>query len=84
LLEDIQDNEEQMAMIRNVGAVKAEKDASIMLMGISVLSVFSALIDATSFFDRWGMGNMIPPIVSTCLAVGTLLFFLHWRNKSNR
>jgi len=53
LLEDIVDNESQMEMLQNADAVKAGKRSDKFLFGLSLLSLFSALIDASSFFDRW-------------------------------
>lgn len=52
LLEDIRDNENQMEMLQNASSAKADKLSSKFLFGISVLSLFSALIDASSYFDR--------------------------------
>lgn len=53
LLEDIRDNENQMEIIQNAGAARADRLSSRFLFGISLLSLFSALIDASSYFDRF-------------------------------
>ena len=53
-------------LLMNIGSAKIEKRSNQFLMGISLLSLFSALIDASSYFDRI---NFLRP-------VATLLGFL--------
>lgn len=52
LLEDIRDNENQMEMLQSASSARADKMSSKFLAGISALSLFSAMVDAASYFDR--------------------------------
>ena len=52
LIKDLEESEEQLAILQNMSAAKSEKMASEFLFGISLLSLFSALVDAAGYFDR--------------------------------
>lgn len=51
LLEDLQDNEEKVALYHKSIVERANDNATRMLFILSVLSVFSCLIDAASYFE---------------------------------
>lgn len=53
LLADIVENEEQMDILHKSKAAKTDRMSSRFLFGISLLSLFSALIDASTYFDRF-------------------------------
>lgn len=53
LLEDVIENESQMAMLQKAKQMEADRFSSKCLFGLSILSIFSALIDAASYFDRF-------------------------------
>jgi hypothetical protein len=53
LLADLQDHEEQLALLQSTHTAKTERMASKFLFGISLLSLFSALIDAAGYFERF-------------------------------
>jgi hypothetical protein len=78
LLDDIQDNESQMAMIQTAASAKSDKMASKFLFGISLLSLFSALIDAASFFDRFGMLGKSATILSIMATAGIVILCICW------
>ncbi len=62
LLDDIQDNEQQVEALQHRETVKRERFISSLLLGLSILSIFSALMDAAGFFDRI-------PAISPCATV---------------
>ena len=79
LLEDILDNENQIEVLRNASSVKAERLSSKFLFGLSLLSVFSALIDASSYFDRFDKLATVSNIlgfVSTGLIIGICIVWI--------
>lgn len=70
LLADVQDSEAQLAMVRDIRALQAEKDTSRILFAISILSLFSALIDAAGYFDRFHVLQQFSTLLSLgCVAV---------------
>ena len=52
LLCDIEENGDKLTTIQNEGAAKSEKTTERLLLAISLFSIFSAMIDSASFFDR--------------------------------
>lgn len=72
LLADVIENESQMDVLRNVKHTNADRLSSKYLFGISILSLFSALIDAASYFDRI---HTVQPI-STALSFGCVAIIL--------
>ena len=85
LLADIRDNEEQMEILQNTEAVKADQTANKFLFGISLLSLFSALIDAAGYFDRFpGLQTASTWVSLACVVAIILLcvvFLIRDRNK---
>ena len=72
LLEDVIENEKQMELLQKAKHMKDDRLSNKYLFGISILSLFSALIDSASFFDR--MESIRP--VSTMLSLGCVLVIL--------
>ena len=52
LLADVRDNEEQIELLQNQERMNTEKITSVFLFGLSILSLFSVLVDAAGYFDR--------------------------------
>ena len=84
LLADIVDNEGQMQILQNAESAKAEQSSNKVLFGISFLSLFSALIDASCLFDRF---NILPKsstaLSFTCVCAIAILCLI-WIIKSRR
>jgi hypothetical protein len=81
LIKDIVDNESQMQVLQNAGSVKAEKLSSKFLFGISLLSLFSALVDASVFFDRFNVLHSISTILGSLCVCVTVLLCVLWLIK---
>ena len=80
LIEDIKDNESQMDLIWNKNTVSREKITSAILFALSLLALFSALIDASTFVDRFGANNLIATSLGIAfpllaVAVGVIFWF---------
>lgn len=82
LLEDLRDNENQMEILQNARAMKAEKLSSKFLFGISLLSLFSALIDASSYFDRVGWLQPIATPLGFLCTFGIVVICMIWLYSS--
>lgn len=52
LLENVIENEKQLELLQKSKHMNADRLSNKYLLGISILSLFSALIDAASYFDR--------------------------------
>ena len=77
LLEDIRDNEQHVELIQNYEALETEKMTSRFLFGLSLLSVFSVLIDAASYFDRIPFVREISTVLSlVCMIVIVLSYII--------
>lgn len=85
LLIDIRDNEEQLAVVRNHEMLESEKMTSRFLFSISLLSLFSALVDAAGYFDRFLILKGISTILSfICLAVILIFYLVWWLNYKKK
>lgn len=79
-LADIKDNEQQVEMFRNYESLESEKRTNSLLVIISALSVFSVLIDASSYFDRIPYVREISTGLSFACLVGIIAsYFIWWR-----
>ncbi len=79
LLDDIKDNEQQVEMIRNYESLETEKKTSSFLFGLSILSVFSVLIDAASYFDRIPLLREISTVLSFgCMSAIITMYLIWW------
>lgn len=82
LLEDILDNEAQIEILRNASAAKAEKLSSRLLFGISLLSIFSALVDASSYFERFDTLSAIATMLGLICTAAVVLISVVWIMKT--
>lgn len=78
LLKDLQDNEAQIAVLRDASAARSDKMASKFLFGLSLLSVFSALIDATGYFEKFSRIGDIAVWLSLACTVFIVTLCLLW------
>lgn len=78
LLEDIRDNEQHVELIQNYEALETEKLTSRFLFGLSILSIFSVLIDASSYFDRIPMVQEISTGLSSVCMLAIVLSYVIW------
>jgi hypothetical protein len=78
LLEDIRDNEEQMQLLQNNELLAAEKMTSTFLFGLSVLSLFSVLVDAAGFFDRIPILQSASTILSALCLLAIIAVYIVW------
>lgn len=72
LLQDLQEGETQTALLRSSESARREKWLANLLAALSGLTLFSALIDAASFFDRFPVLEAI----STWLSIGATAFIV--------
>ena len=81
LLEDIRDNEQHVELIQNYESLETEKMTSRFLFGLSLLSVFSVLIDAASYFDRIPFVKEMSTVLSlVCMIVIVMSYLIWWIN----
>ena len=66
---DIEENGDRLALVQNNDSVETEKENNRFLMCISLLAVFSALVDLASYLDRMSFATLVSTVVS---AVGVL------------
>ncbi len=79
LLADVIENEGQLEILQNSSSAKADKLSSKFLFAISMLSLFSALIDASSYFDRIQVLQSFSTLLgflSVCLTIVVCLVWL--------
>jgi hypothetical protein len=70
LLADVIENEGQMEFLLEAQHIQADRRASKYLAGISVLSLFSALIDSASYFDRFpGIQTLATGLSLACVLI---------------
>ena len=82
LLDDVIENENQIEMMENAKHAKADKLSNKYLFGISILSLFSALIDSASYFDRFGGIRSISTTLSVACVGLILVICAIWAIKS--
>ena len=73
LLEDVIENEAQMELLQKAKHMQDDRLSNKYLLGISLLSLFSALIDAAAFFDRVGGTQPVATILSIACVVGVII-----------
>lgn len=78
LLEDVRDNESQMEVIYNKDAARSEHLSNKMLFGISLLSLFSAAVDAAGFIDRFHAPGWISTGLGLFFPIVTIAFCGFW------
>ena len=84
LLADIVDNEEQMQIVQNARSAKTEQLSNKFLFGISILSLFSALIDASNYFDRINALRPLATILGFLCVCATITLCVVWLIKSQK
>lgn len=84
LLADLIDNEGQMQVLQNAAVAKSEKLSSGLLTGLSLLSLFSALIDASSYFDRFRPIESISTTLSLFCVTAILILSIIWLIRRNK
>lgn len=82
LLADVIENEKQMELIQNAKHMKDDRLSNKYLFGISILSLFSALIDSASFFDRVDGVRPISTALSLVCVLVILVLCIIWSVKS--
>ena len=87
LLADVKECGERMAAVQSAAAERHEKTTSRLLFALSCLTAFSALVDATGYFDRLFPWMGIATAIGTLCVGGVLLvtlgknFLEAWRDK---
>ena len=84
LLEDVIENEKQMEMLQKAKQIYDDRLSNKYLLGISILSMFSALIDSASFFDRLSAIQQISTALSLFCVLLILLICILWAFRSVR
>jgi hypothetical protein len=84
LLADVIENENQMEFLQKAKHMNDDRLSNKYLMGISILSLFSALIDSASYFDRWEGIRPISSLLSIGCVLVILLLCILWAIKSVR
>lgn len=82
LLEDVIENEKQMEFLQKAKHMKDDRLSNKYLFGISILSLFSALIDSASFFDRVEEVRPISTVLSLVCVLIILVLCIVWSVKS--
>ena len=79
LLADVHENEEQIDLLQQNELLDTEKMTSSFLFGLSVLSLFSVLVDAAGYFDRIPFLQSISTVLSfTCLLTIIVIYIFWW------
>ena len=84
LLEDVIENEKQMEFLQKAKHMNDDRLSNKYLLGISILSLFSALIDSASFFDRVDGIRPISTVLSLICVLIILVLCITWAIKSVR
>jgi hypothetical protein len=84
LLEDVIENEKQLEFLQKAKHMNDDRLSNKYLLGISILSLFSALIDSASFFDRVDSIQPISTILSLICVLSILMLCVVWAVKSVR
>ncbi len=84
LLADVIENEQQMEYLQRAKHMNDDRLSNKYLFGISLLSLFSALIDSASFFDRVNHNQPISTILSMACVVSIAVICAVWAIRSTR
>ena len=74
LLADVHDNETRMAVLMSRQEAKADKQMNNALIWLTVLSVFSAALDAAGLYERVGIAQWY----ATLAALGSVVLVGVW------
>ena len=78
LLADVHENEEQIELLQNNELLNTEKLTSVFLFGLSVLSLFSVLVDAAGYFDRISVLQPASTLLSALCLLSIIVFYIVW------
>ena len=81
LLADVIENENQMEFLQKAKHMNADRLSNKYLLGISILSLFSALIDSASYFDRLDSIRPISTVLSLVCVLTILVLCIVWAVK---
>ncbi len=82
LILDVIENEKQTELLQNAKHANADRLSNKYLFGISILSLFSALIDSASYFDRiHNIQSISTPLSLACVSL-VLVLCITWAIKS--
>lgn len=84
LLEDVIENESQMEYLQEAKHMNDDRLSNKYLLGISILSLFSALIDSASYFDRVKGMQPISTLLSFICVLAISAFCVAWVVRSGR
>ena len=86
LLDDIAENNEKLEMLNGINAAKTGRITERFLIAISILSLFSALIDSADYFDRLPFVSSIStPISFIIIAVTVIIYTIgYFRTKKKK
>lgn len=86
ILDDLSENEQQIEMYHTKSLEKTERQTNKLLIAISLLSVFSCLIDASSYFELFAPFRNISKWLSLLIICAVvLIWIMNWcKNKSNQ
>lgn len=76
LIKETENDEKLSATLLTKQNLRHEKNMNRLLLGISFLSLFSALVDASGFFDRFMSSSFISTISSLVAVLGIFVFFI--------
>lgn len=82
LLEDVIENEKQLELLQKAKHINDDRLSNKYLLGISILSLFSALIDSASFFDRVNSIQPISTMMSLVCVLSVLVLCVVWAARS--
>lgn len=84
LLADVIENEKQMELLQEAKHMSDDRLSNKYLFGISILSLFSALIDSASFFDRVDGIRPVSTALSLVCVLAILVLCIIWAVRSVR
>lgn len=82
ILDDLSENEQQVEMYHAKSLEKTERQTNKLLIAISLLSVFSCLIDASSYFDLFAPFRNISKWISLLIVCAVVItWIINWYIK---
>lgn len=82
ILDDLSENEQQVEIYHAKSLEKSERQTNKLLIAISVLSVFSCLIDASSYFDLFApFGNISKWLSLSIVCTVIIVWIFNWYRK---
>ena len=82
ILDDLSENEQQVEMYHAKSLERTERQTNKLLIAISLLSVFSCLIDASSYFDLFAPFRNISKWISLLIVCAVVItWIINWYIK---